>query len=71
MKSEVKALIGTLGKLSEKSGELTTKLKTITPEDEEKDDCELFCTLEDTEQEVDRLTDEITCTLQALETMGF
>ena len=72
MKREVGSIKQTLQRLNIKSGELYNKLDKITLEDEERDkDGVLFCTLEDTEQEIDNLIEYLNITIKTLEELGF
>lgn len=59
MKSMVNDLIMTSKNLSLQIIDLTGELRKITKEDEESDECELFCTLEDMEQEMDGVIENI------------
>ena len=66
MKSEVEAVKQALEKLTGTSKKLTAELKKVTVEDEETDECELFCTLEDMEQGIERLLESMDVTIEFL-----
>ena len=66
MKSMANALIMTSKVLTSKTEELVGELRKVTKEDEESDECELFCTLEDMEQGIDRTIESIDVTIEFL-----
>ena len=66
MKSMANALIMTSKVLTSKTEELVGELRKVTKEDEESDECELFCTLEDMEQGIDRTIESMDVTIEFL-----